>query len=328
MKESKLMKKILDKYHITDGQKISKYELENIANEEKIELKDLVFLLGCYRKIIYKTDEKWTKIKIYNRKISTRDVVNIIKLDLKYINEYGSRFYTKEEIIKICNEYNIDFHVFLTYIYKYKICYYGNIDILENNKQGLWIGERQNLSDKFIKENYTELKNSIEKIAENLVYKYDCRWLKEKIVDLAKEYMFNFGNIEKNYNYDINIVKRKILYKLRYIMLENIIDEYKYIYDDNLIYNLSNKEDALENSIDEWLRDVKLSTIKQILISEIREKLDYVIESRSFAFKNIYEKLGMKRNTFYMHIKEIQEILINNEKVRITRKGGVLLVNE
>lgn len=164
MVKSKLRNKILKKYNLVEGEKITVGRLTEIAEEENIELQDLIFILGCYQNAKYKQTTAYATIRTINN-YDERKQVKLIKIDLKYLEEYGSRMYSKSEVIAICNEYNVELEDFLTYLYNYRICYYENSYILEMNKEGIWIGENIELSDKFINKNYEILSNRIDKLA-------------------------------------------------------------------------------------------------------------------------------------------------------------------
>lgn len=98
-----------------------------------------------------------------NQEYTKRELVNLIKIELKYLQQYGSRMYKKQKVNNICKKYRIGVDDFLTYIYNFKICYYENSYILSMNKYGIWIGESPTLSKEFIHENYTYLYKRITK---------------------------------------------------------------------------------------------------------------------------------------------------------------------
>lgn len=155
MERFELRSKIQKKYELENGQRITIKQLIEISENEKIDLKDLILILGCYKNAKYKTPESWTTIRM-NQEYTKRELVNLIKIELKYLQKYGSRMYKKQEVYNICEKYGIEIDDFLTYIYNFKICYYENSYILSMNKDGIWIGESPTLSKEFIHENYTD----------------------------------------------------------------------------------------------------------------------------------------------------------------------------
>lgn len=325
---TELLAKIVEKYALLHNQKIYKKELIDIAYKEKVKLNELVFLLGCYSKIVYKSNYSWTRINIENRNLITRDKVNMIKLDLKYIKKYGERYYNKKEIQNICEKYKVNYNDFITYIYKYKICYYNNIEILENNILGLWIGENKNVSKEFINRNYLNLESKIKKIASSLTMQYNCYYLKEKIVDRAKDYLLTLGKIEKNYEYDDSIIINKMLYRVKYEMLKEIIKEYRNINNYKFdLFKVSDNYNIGPNSkhIKEWLYDVKFNCIEKIILREIIKKLDEFIEDRKHELNNITIKLNINKTELIKNVQNIRKKLIENNKVKITKNGSVII---
>lgn len=123
MKRFELRNKIQKKYELENGQRITIKQLIEISENEKIDLKDLILILGCYKNARYKTPESWTTIRM-NQEYTKRELVNLIKIELKYLQKYGSRMYKKQEVYNICEKYRIKVDDFLTYIYNFKICYY------------------------------------------------------------------------------------------------------------------------------------------------------------------------------------------------------------
>ena len=118
---------------LENGQRITIKRLIEISENEKIDLKDLILILGCYKNAKYKTPESWTTIRM-NQEYTKRELVNLIKIELKYLQKYGSRMYKKQEVYNICEKYGIEIDDFLTYIYNFKICYYENSYILSMNR--------------------------------------------------------------------------------------------------------------------------------------------------------------------------------------------------
>ena len=114
-----LRDKIMSKYLLYDGEILKIQDIKDIIRCENINLRDLVYLLGLYKGVIYKENARYSRINI-NKYSSIKDSVKLILLDLKYLNEYGNKSYSKFEIINICNKYNVDFYDFLKYARGYK----------------------------------------------------------------------------------------------------------------------------------------------------------------------------------------------------------------
>lgn len=219
MERFELRSKIQKKYELENGQRITIKRLIEISENEKIDLKDLILILGCYKNAKYKTPESWTTIRT-NQEYTKRELVNLIKIELKYLQKYGSRMYKKQEVYNICEKYGIEIDDFLTYIYNFKICYYENSYILSMNKYGIWIGESPTLSKEFIHENYTYLYKRITKTVNQMQILYGSRVSKEEMIDIGMDYILKQGKIEKNLAFDKERLIGKLLFKARYQMLE------------------------------------------------------------------------------------------------------------
>lgn len=328
-----ILSKILSKYNLYDNRIITKKELEQISNNEKIELRDLIFILGCYYKILYKQEKCWTRINLINKKITDKYKIDMIRMDLKYIKCYGTRYYTNQEIVKICGKYKVSVDTFLTYIYKFKFCYYSNIEVLEKNRYGLWIGENISVSPIFIRNNYEKISKLVKIQATVLCNKYNCAYLKQDLIDEAIKSILSFGKIEKNYTYDNDLIIHKMIYRTKYIMLKYIIKSFKLA---SINSNDSTEEkyviepeqfesSLLKSSIHEWLYNVKFNLLEKILIEEIIKELDLVIENRVDFFRNISSKLNINILNIYKLLDNISKILITNNKVRINRDGRVII---
>lgn len=226
MERFELRNKIQKKYELENGQRITIKRLIEISENEKIDLKDLILILGCYKNAKYKTPESWTTIRM-NQEYTKRELVNLIKIELKYLQKYGSRMYKKQEVYNICEKYGIEIDDFLTYIYNFKICYYENSYILSMNKYGIWIGESPTLSKEFIHENYTYLYKRITKTVNQMQILYGSRVSKEEMIDIGMDYILKQGKIEKNLAFDKERLIGKLLFKARHQMLGAVIKSFK-----------------------------------------------------------------------------------------------------
>ena len=327
MKQIKVLKNIVEKHMIKNGQRISLRKLKDISDEEKIYIKDLVFILGCYKGIMYKEDERWTTINL-GKSYTTREKVELIKIDLKYLDEYGPRSYPRHEIEEICKEYEIDIKFFLMYIRKYKICYDENMEIILKNKEGIWIGENPPLSNKFLDENLEHLKKELRKVSYHVSRINSCEWMSDKLFDIGYIKLLDHGEIERNLSFDKNRVIAKLLWRAKYHMIDYMINEFKVIdYSDN-IENLGYYEEMEESSIENWLYPIKFKLIQKTILYEIRKRLHSILENRNSEFRFIYKKLKISKEKFYTILKEIQELFIVFKKVKICTNGKVVILNE
>ena len=328
MKNKKLLEQMINKYNLVNNQKITKEKLQQIATQEEILLKDLVFLLGCYKNIVYKSEKMWTKINLLKHSESNIDKVKLIKLDLKYLKEYGSKFYKYEEINSICKYYNLDINFFLKKLYYNKVSYFDNLEILKNNTKGIYIGEKTRLSKKFIKENYDILYKKIQSIAKYLAYSYGYYELKDDLLDIGLNSIIEFGNIEKNFSYNKEKVLNKMVCRTRYIMLNELLSKYRFMYNEDILISDSNLYMREKNNVYGWLENVIFKKEQVLLINELMRNLDSLICDRQNTFKLICKKMKIDKKKLYDIIKSIRIVLINNKKVRITKRNEVLIINE
>ena len=92
-----LRESIMCKYELYDGMILTINDIQNIALYEEISMKEIIYLLGVYRGIMYNENAKYSRINI-NKHSSIKDCVKMIVLDLKYLKEYSSRSYSHLEI--------------------------------------------------------------------------------------------------------------------------------------------------------------------------------------------------------------------------------------
>lgn len=323
MEQTELTKKLIKKYNLREQQKILLKELKLISNEENIELKELIMLLNCYKGIIYKTDNCWTRINM-QKKCSIKKYIKMIKIDLKYLKQYGERMYTQREIKQICNTYAIKFEQFITYMNRNKISYYESMYIIQKNKEGIWIGEKPEISKGFLKENLEKIEESLEKLSNTILKRYQCYWLKERIKNGAFEEIIKHGEMEKNYKFDCNRCIEKLLYRAKCEMLNIIIQEFKNMNFNNKMLNITREENP-EGSVDEWLFPIELNVISCLILEEIRGNINNVLINRAKAFKRIYIKLNITKQVFYENLKNIQKTLIKCGKVKVCKNGKVII---
>lgn len=328
MERFELRNKIQKKYELENGQRITIKRLIEISENEKIDLKDLILILGCYKNAKYKTPESWTTIRM-NQEYTKRELVNLIKIELKYLQQYGSRMYKKQEVYNICEKYGIEIDDFLTYIYNFKICYYENSYILSMNKEGIWIGESPALSKDFIDENYTDLYKKITKAANKMQVLYGSRVSKEEMIDIGMDYILKQGKIEKNLAFDKERLIGKLLFKARYQMLGAVIKSFKET-SISALMDFIGMYDEMEyvDKIDSWIYPIKWRKIEKLIIDNIQLNINAIMKNREYGLRNITKKLDMQKDRFYQIIESIGQQLIQQNKVRICKDGRVVIINE
>lgn len=328
MEKFEIRDKILKKYCLISGRKITIKQLKEISKNEKIELKDLILILNCYKNAKYKDLESWTTIKI-KQKYTKREIVNLIKIELKYLPQYGSRMYSKEEINNICKKYKISIDDFLTYIYKYKICYYENAYILSMNKDGMWIGENPKLSIRFLNDNYLKLYKKIEKIANKMSNLYNSKISKDEMIDVGINYILEQGKIEKNLAFDNERIIGKLVYKAKYKMLEEVIKSFKESNLDDIMDFIGDYDKIEQKSkIDSWLCSIKWRKIEKIIIDSIQTNMEKIIKNRKRGLHMVAKGLNIEYKEICQNIENIAEKLIKGNKAKVCRNGRVVIINE
>jgi len=323
MKQIKLLEILVQKYQLKDGQTITKGELEEISNNEKIELRDLICILGCYYGIFYKDELKWSRINL-DKKRDARGKIKLIKMDLKYLPEYGERAYTKKEIEKICKRYEVSIEDFITYVNGYKICYYENMEIIMRNKNGIWIGKTPYLSSDFVAKNYEFLRKRLEMIAKKIDNMYDIG-IQEELLDWGVDTVLKRGDIEKNLSFDKERIINKLLYRAKFNMIDYAIKYLKRFKTNSQIDNLMYYEQyEKNNSIQQWLYPIKFTIIQRIILQEIIRRYND-IESRNAVLRNVYIKLDMKKSEFYNELKNIQKLILDFKKAKIGSDGRIII---
>lgn len=115
----KIREKIVRKYGLKYGEKIYRKTLQEISNKEFINLSDLIFILGCHYNILYKREYNLSRINLL-KEYSSREKIKLLKMDLKYLEHFGCRMYSINEIIEICTIYKVSLDDFLTYLRRKK----------------------------------------------------------------------------------------------------------------------------------------------------------------------------------------------------------------
>lgn len=237
--------------------------------------------------------------------------------------------YSQKEIENICKKYKISIDDFLTYVYKYKICYYENAYILSMNKGGIWIGENPKLSINFFNDNYLKLYKKIEKIANKMSILYNPKITKDEMIDVGINYILEQGKIEKNMAFDNERIIGKLVYKAKYKILEEVIKSFKESNIDDIM-NLIGDYDKIEqkNKIDNWLCTIKWRKIERIIIDSIQVNIEEIMKNRKYGLHILAKRLNMEYKEIHQNIENIAEKLINGKKAKICTDGRVVIMNE
>lgn len=340
-----LTKEIAKKYGLKDKDKITSEVFFEISDKEKIELHDLILILGINSKNEKNLKEKTEckmKINLNPMEINTiedvKHAIKMIKIDLKYFEEYKERYYTKKEIEEICKKYNVKFSWFIKYIYPRKKNYQENIEILENSEKGLWIGENRNIDDKFLIENYYSIQKTCSYVAKDINKIYNCNWLREDLEFEAFIAILKNGLTQKNFEYNNQCMINKLKYNARFQAFKFLINKFKEKSYEEILENEHNSKEKmqlLDNTYNPFkmvqneinLENIEIEDIHREIISKIKKEI-YKNTKKEYIFKNIAKELNMQRKVLDNYIETIQKIIIYNGLVKVCKNGQVIMMYE
>lgn len=174
---------IKDKKIIREG-KINKEKFKEIINKNNIRPYTLLRCLGISRYNYYKMiNNADREVKIIDIKLKHK--VDLIKIDLKYLKGYGSRYYPINELNKICKSRKIKLAQFIEYYSKNVKRHRFNQIVIEKSKKGLWIGKCGNISKKFMEQNNDLLRWKLKKVIHRLNPIYGWKYLQDDLIQQA-----------------------------------------------------------------------------------------------------------------------------------------------
>lgn len=340
-----LTKQIAKKYGLKDKDKITSKLFYEIMEGEKIQLHDLILILGISQNNHKKLKEKiQCKMQINLKPMEIKNmedvkhVIKMIKVDLKYLEYYKERYYTKEEIEEICKKYNVKFIWFIKYIYPRKKNYYEHLEILENSEKGLWIGENRNIDSDFLIKKYNYIQKACNCVAKNISKIYNCDWLKDDMEFEAFISILKNGLTQKNFEYDEKYMINKLKYNAKFTVLKYVVDKFKEkSYEEileneyeskekiQLLDNTYNLLEMFQNEID--FENIEIEDIHREIIYEIKEEISKETK-RDFILKNTAKKLKIQRKILDKYIEIIQKIIICSGLVKVCKNGQVIMMYE
>ena len=330
--KKKLLEKIVKKNKLVNREKITLNSLKLISVKQKVEIKDLVVILGISKSGLYALKKKLRKTVFLNldrELLDIKEIVNWIKLELKYSPEFGDGFYSEKRLKSICEKWNITVLQFLKYFHSNKKHYEFNILVLKNNKKGFWVGNISALSDKFIIENYDKLNQKCKKMAHRACDYYNCYEKLEDFISVALEKIIQTGGtVEKNFLFDKQLQLNILGAKAKYAITNFYYKYCKEMYYEQLLEanfnedrlgfladNKYNPEQILENKVKEkqpsFLSGIK--GFKNRIIEEINNNLELFDIDRAKAIKVVALNLGITENKLEQNINQIQNIILKNK---------------
>ncbi len=268
--------------------------------------------------------------KIRRTKITLKEIkfkMYCLKMDIKY--EYGEGFYTSRELRKLCRKYQIEFDDFLKNLSTNVNRYPYMKQALKNNEKGIYIGEEHQLSEEFAEKYAKRIENMCRKITNR--YCYSAYLYTEKL-DISQEAFMMIlqkgGNIEKNFDYDENLLFHLFASKIKHFVIgkrnkryrEILLDScenYAYHYDEYDIYDEEN-EPAYS------LIDSRIKLIHQHVMQIFKDNKDYIHHFRKKAYKIIAYKLKIPIERLKKIIEEIKEIYLEYGFAKKCTDGSVI----
>lgn len=235
---------------------IYKEQFEEIKNSNNLKKCTLLRLLGIstyrYKKSINSENTKMNVIDI-----KTRHIVELVKMDFKYIKKYKIGYYSKEILEDICQKRSITLEQFIKYYNRNPKHYKFNKIAISKSEKGLWIGEKIRVPDEFLSKYYDKitklLKYNSQKYEKNnewMIYREDI--IQETILAIYE----SCGEIVKKFYFDTELILRILASKGKYIMY----GIYKEKYNTNNVYYDGYDSKLLDH------------------MSIMRDKDDYIIE--------------------------------------------------
>lgn len=237
----KRTKLILKEYYEIEDRKIRKSdeityeEFNELRNRIGVKTYTLMRMLGLsvynYSKL---KQGKISEARIRNMRI--KHVVDLIKIDLYYLNKSETGYYSKEELKQICKKKRISLKQFIKYYSNNPKHYKFNKMIIEESEEGLWIGKSSQISNDFITKNYDNIMNRLKKVANKVSSIIGCNQYNEDLVQETIEELWNkCENIVKNFKFNMKLMFNILMVKAKYTMIN--IYRKKYKQDKNISYD-------------------------------------------------------------------------------------------
>lgn len=315
--------------------KASKKLIEQIAENERISIEKAGEILGIPKNPLKNViNDKQLTTKIINNKIKYK--VEKLALDLKYLKNYGERYYEKQEIALISLMYEISVDDILYYLANGITMYNTYVEALNNNPSGVWIGEKTRLSNKYLEENYEALDKYITRIAKNVRMQFFANDADEKdFKSEAFEYIIRYGGIyEKNLYHNPE--------KLNLALIKNVQNIMKSYYcklpkDLALILRYNGKEFENEEALldnyynpeihcleNEYSYFNEICELHTEIVQYFKEHLDFAINYHKNCFAKIAGKYNLTEKMFNQTLSEIQVYILKNKLARIDKNGRII----
>lgn len=251
-----------------------------------------------------------------------------------YINE--SKFYSKEDIIKICEAYDISIEDFITYVYTQG--FIGDIshilEALEKNN-GLWIGKTR-LSEEFANINIDLIQRIVSQIVNKLCLKYHRNGERQDYIQEATLYVIeNLGEVEKNFGHDLKKFEEVLTARIRKYCKGMIIQNFKVTTKQTSLHRGLSRTSQKNNAtytveIPVLNINIEETVIQAQVPSDLEDESDRCIKLLSHYIEEGYDKteaIAMTAEDMNIEpdkmLEYMQHYLITNGKVKTKPNGTV-----
>ena len=155
-------------------------------------------------------------IKYYKTSVMIKDPIakqKSIEIRKRFENE-TCRFFSKEEVNDLCKEYEISIKDFLNYVVlKCNFQFYKETEEAFQTNNGIWFGRKKiPLTRKFVNRFSDTLISLATGVTKNLAKTYRLnRYLQEDMIqELILKAMEEYGELERNFSYDIEEIRKRI----------------------------------------------------------------------------------------------------------------------
>lgn len=314
---------------------VSKKTIEQIVQEEKISIDKATEIFGI-KKFRYKNliAGKQLTVKVIDE--NKKKKIEKIKLDLKYIETNGERYYSQDEIALMSVIYEVSKDDMFFYLANGKTMYTTYSEALKNNPEGVWIGEKSRLSNNYIETNYKILNYYITQIAESVRFQYNCSYDdKEDFKSEVWENLIRTGGIyEKNLYYDSKFLNFTLIKNIKYIMM-TYYKKKPYELSINLEYEGKEYENPKVFADNRYNPDMcfledtysYLTQIEEIhanIVRDINKNSFFVIDHPKKFFTQIATKYNLTEEILEQTMSEIRAFILKNGLAKVDKNGRII----
>lgn len=336
--KEKIIEELIKENKIRPGQLIDYKYFKEIYEpyKEKMDEKTFAELLGI-------TYPNYMNMKHNGRRVKVNDYRIKEKIDrIKYIIKREIRYYTKEEIENICKEFDIGIDILLQYL-----CCKGREEFVTNfrdilEKKGkVWIGQTEcsrEFANKYSKA-FIAIANKNSKI---VCKKYGFISEQQDIAsDALEDMLYKWGDIEKNFGDNDNLVKKLISTRtylnMEYKCLEMLRKPREYsfhrtftskdseeelnVFDKGIKGNSINVQEEAEMKILKEIKEKQAKSPEEVCIDLLKEYIELGLNMEE-SIKRTGEALGISPEEM---LETLQKYMIEQKRVRKTASGNFIM---